>query len=43
MVEGSERWSPSLIQMPAPEGLYTGELKAVVDELSGADPKIHPA
>ena len=43
IVEGNERWSPSLIQMPAPHGLYTGELKAVVDELSGADPKIHPA
>jgi hypothetical protein len=43
IVEGNERWSPSLIQMPAPEGLFTGELKAVVDELSGVDPRIHPA
>jgi hypothetical protein len=37
LIEGNERWSPSLIQMPAPEGLFTGELKAVVDELSGTD------
>jgi hypothetical protein len=34
IVEGNERWSPSLIQMPAPQGLYTGELKALVEELS---------
>jgi hypothetical protein len=32
LVEGNERWSPSLIQMPAPHGLMTGELKAVCDE-----------
>jgi hypothetical protein len=43
VIEGNERWSTSLIQMPAPEGLFTGELKAVVDELSGANPRIHPA
>jgi hypothetical protein len=34
LIEGNERWSTSLIQMPAPEGLLTGELKAVVDQLS---------
>lgn len=36
VIEGNERWSPSLIQMPAPDGLYTGELKAVVDELTAS-------
>ncbi len=35
LIEGNERWSTSLIQMPAPEGLFTGELKAVVDQLKG--------
>jgi hypothetical protein len=33
LIEGNERWSTSLIQLPAPEGLFTGELKAVVDQL----------
>ena len=33
VIEGNERWSTSLIQMSAPEGLLTGELKAVLDEL----------
>jgi hypothetical protein len=35
LIEGNERWSTSLIQMSAPEGLLTGELKAVLDELKG--------
>jgi hypothetical protein len=33
LIEGDERWSPSLIQMPAPHGLRTGELKALCDSL----------
>ncbi|MBA3345178.1 MAG: hypothetical protein H0T44_07730 [Gemmatimonadales bacterium] len=36
LIEGNERWSPSLIQMPAPRGLMTGEMKALCDELSSA-------
>jgi hypothetical protein len=36
LIEGNERWSPSLIQMPAPTGLLRGELRAVRDELGGA-------
>jgi hypothetical protein len=36
LIEGNERWSPSLIQMPAPTGLLSGELRAVRDELRGA-------
>jgi hypothetical protein len=36
LIEGNERWSPSLIQMPAPEGLLRGELRAVLDELDPA-------
>ncbi|MGI9040580.1 MAG: sugar-transfer associated ATP-grasp domain-containing protein [Gemmatimonadales bacterium] len=31
LIEGNERWSPSLIQMPAPRGLMTGEMKALCD------------
>jgi len=34
LIEGNERWSPSLIQMPAPAGLMRGELKALVDDLA---------
>jgi hypothetical protein len=33
LIEGNERWSPSLIQMPAPRGLMRGELKALCDSL----------
>jgi Sugar-transfer associated ATP-grasp len=33
LIEGNERWSPSLIQMPAPHGLRTGEFKALCDSL----------
>jgi hypothetical protein len=33
LIEGNERWSPSLIQMPAPHGLRTGELKALCNSL----------
>jgi Sugar-transfer associated ATP-grasp len=35
LIEGNERWSPSLIQLPAPHGLMDGELKAVFDTLAG--------
>ncbi|MDP8972485.1 MAG: hypothetical protein M3N45_04745 [Actinomycetota bacterium] len=34
LVEGNERWSTSLIQMPAPHGLMTGEFKALYEALS---------
>ena len=34
LVEGNERWSTSLIQMPAPHGLITGEFKALYEALS---------
>ena len=33
LVEGNERWSTSLIQMPAPHGLMTGEFKALYENL----------
>jgi hypothetical protein len=33
LIEGNERWSPSLIQMPAERGLLTGEFKALCDDL----------
>jgi hypothetical protein len=33
LVEGNERWSPSLVQLPAPHGIMDGEFKAVYDEL----------
>jgi hypothetical protein len=29
LIEGNERWSPSLTQLPAPRGLMTGELEAL--------------
>jgi hypothetical protein len=29
LVEGNERWSPSLLQVPAPHGLMDGELEAL--------------
>ena len=29
LVEGNERWSPSLLQLPAPRGLMDGELEAL--------------
>ena len=34
LVEGNERWSTSLIQMPAPHRLMTGEFKALYEALS---------
>jgi putative polysaccharide biosynthesis protein len=34
LIEGNERWSPSLIQMPAPRGLMRGELKALCENLA---------
>jgi hypothetical protein len=33
LIEGNERWSPSLIQMPAPQGLMRGELQALCKSL----------
>jgi hypothetical protein len=33
LVEGNERWSTSLIQMPASHGLMTGEFKALYEAL----------
>jgi hypothetical protein len=33
LIEGNERWSPSLIQMPAGRGLLTGEFKALCEDL----------
>lgn len=33
LIEGNERWSTSLIQMPAPHGLMTGEFKALYEAL----------
>ena len=32
LVEGNERWSPSLLQLPAPHGLMDGELLALYEE-----------
>jgi len=34
LVEGNERWSTSLIQMPAPHELMSGEFKALYEALS---------
>jgi hypothetical protein len=34
LIEGNERWSPSLIQMPAPRGLLRGELKELCEALA---------
>ena len=33
LVEGNPAWSPSLIQLPAPSGLFAGEFKALCDSL----------
>jgi hypothetical protein len=33
LIEGNARWSTSLIQIPAPYGLMTGEFKALCDAL----------
>lgn len=32
LIEGNERWSPSLLQLPAPHGLMDGELEALYRE-----------
>jgi hypothetical protein len=32
LIEGNERWSPSLLQLPAPRGLMDGELEALYSE-----------
>jgi hypothetical protein len=36
LIEGNAHWSPSLLQIPAPRGLMTGELKAMIDALGPA-------
>jgi hypothetical protein len=36
LLEGNPAWSATLIQLPAPGGLLTGEFKALVDSLSGS-------
>jgi hypothetical protein len=33
LIEGNEEWSPSLIQMPAPQGLMTGDFEALYRSL----------
>jgi hypothetical protein len=35
LIEGNEEWSPSLIQMPAPHGLMTGEFAELYHALGG--------
>ena len=32
LIEGNERWSPSLLLLPAPRGLMDGELEALYIE-----------
>jgi Sugar-transfer associated ATP-grasp len=41
LIEGNVEWSTSLIQIPAPRGLMTGEFKALCDTLAAA-PKTQP-
>jgi hypothetical protein len=36
LIEGNAHWSTSLLQIPAPHGLMTGELKALTDALGSA-------
>jgi hypothetical protein len=36
LIEGNAHWSTSLLQIPAPHGLMTGELKALTDALGTA-------
>jgi hypothetical protein len=36
LIEGHAHWSTSLLQIPAPGGLMTGELKALIDALGSA-------
>jgi Sugar-transfer associated ATP-grasp len=36
LIEGNAHWSTSLLQIPAPGGLMTGELKALIDALASA-------
>lgn len=33
LIEGNPAWAPSLVQMPAPHGLMTGELRALYEAL----------
>ena len=34
LIEGNEEWSPSLIQLPAPQGLMTGEFEELYHSLA---------
>ena len=45
IIEGNARWSPSLVQLPAPRGLMDGELKAVYEasRLRSRVGRSHPA
>jgi hypothetical protein len=36
LIEGNAEWSTSLLQIPAPHGLMTGEFKALCDTLAAA-------
>ena len=33
VIEGNQKWSPSLVQLPAPYGLMRGDLKELYDTL----------
>jgi hypothetical protein len=37
VIEGNQKWSPSLVQLPAPYGLMRGDLKALYDTLRKAN------
>lgn len=37
LIEGNARWSPSLLQLPAPRGLMEGELEALYRDRRSAD------
>jgi hypothetical protein len=43
IIEGNARWSPSLVQLPAPRGLMDGDLKAVYDSLTGGSARSRPS
>ena len=34
LIEGNWRWSPTLVQIPAPHGLMTGEFRALCEALA---------
>jgi hypothetical protein len=43
LIEGNEEWSPSLIQMPAPHGLMTGEFAELYRSLGRPERTTSPA